>query len=470
MPLEWLTLHYWIKNMNKMYTGICLYAMLGLMACGGDNGTIPEPEVPDTPAEVQLSVAPLNLDATAAENTYEIKVTTTGSEWTALAADEWLHLTLENEKKQEGIIKVAVDGNQGAERYGRISVTSGGKSEYVQVKQKGGIRFSAEEVFCTSGAGNAEVTVYESDNWSAQTDAEWITVSREEARARLAYTANSDLMSRSAVVTVTGEGQQRSFTVIQEGAGVTDIPSREGYTLVWHDEFDKGTELDAAHWRHEVQKSGWVNNELQNYVDGAVGGKRVTELSDGKLRIHCFKGSDGKIYSGRVYAHESEGWQYGYIEARMMLPKGKGTWPAFWMMPCNVDWSKEGWPKCGEIDIMEEVGVVPNEVSSSLHAEGHNHTNGTQVTHAMTIDKAEGEFHTYAIEWTAENITTYVDGKVQLTYDNDHKGVVNWPYDKPYYIILNLAWGGNWGGMNGVDESALPVSCVVDYVRVYQKK
>ena len=86
---------------------------------------------------------------------------------------------------------------------------------------------------------------------------------------------------------------------------------------------------------------------------------------------HCFKGSDGKIYSGRVYAHESEGWQYGYIEARMMLPKGKGTWPAFWMMPCNVDWSKEGWPKCGEIDIMEEVGVVPNEVSSSLHAEGH---------------------------------------------------------------------------------------------------
>lgn len=139
-------------------------------------------------------------------------------------------------------------------------------------------------------------------------------------------------------------------------------------------------------------------------------------------------------------------------------------------MPCNVDWNKEGWPKCGEIDIMEEVGVVPNEVSSSLHAEGHNHTNGTQVTHAMTIEKAEGEFHTYAIEWTAQNITTYVDGKVQLTYDNDNKGVVNWPYDKPYYIIFNLAWGGSWGGMQGVDESALPVTCVIDYIRVFQKK
>lgn len=340
----------------------------------------------------------------------------------------------------------------------------------MQVKQKGGIRFSVQEVLCTSGAGNAEVTVYDSDDWTVQSDADWVTVSRDKARVIVAYTANTSLTSRTATMAVTGEGQKRMFFVIQEGAGITAIPEREGYELVWHDEFTEGTELNATHWRHEVQNAGWVNNELQNYVDGVVNGKRVTELSDGKLRIHCFKGDDGKIYSGRVYAHESEGWQYGYIEARMMLPKGKGTWPAFWMMPCNVDWNKEGWPKCGEIDIMEEVGVVPNEVSSSLHAEGHNHTNGTQVTHAMTIEKAEGEFHTYAIEWTAQNITTYVDGKVQLTYDNDNKGVVNWPYDKPYYIIFNLAWGGSWGGMQGVDESALPVTCVIDYIRVFQKK
>lgn len=170
-----------------------------------------------------------------------------------------------------------------------------------------------------------------------------------------------------------------------------------------------------------------------------------------------------------MYAHVTEGWKYGYIEARMMLPKGKGTWPAFWMMPVEVDWAKEGWPACGEIDIMEEVGVVPNEVSSSLHATGHNHTNNTQVTKAKVIDRAEGEFHTYAIQWTEQNITTYVDGEVLLKYDNDGKGVTNWPYDKPYYIILNLAWGGDWGGMQGVDESALPASFVIDYVRVFQK-
>lgn len=165
----------------------------------------------------------------------------------------------------------------------------------------------------------------------------------------------------------------------------------------------------------------------------------------------------------------------GYIEARMNLPKGKGTWPAFWMMPCNVDWRTEAWPYCGEIDIMEEVGVVPNEVSSSLHASGHNHTNNTQITHAMTIDKAEGEYHVYAIEWTPSNITTYVDGKVQLSYDNPNTPLTadpkwNWPYDRPYYVIFNLAWGGMWGGMNGVDESALPVIMKVDYIRIYQKK
>ena len=444
-----------------------------LLACGGgDEGSIPSgtPDIPETPNEVKLSVLPSVLDAMALEDTYEIKVTTTSEGWTAHSTDGWISLTLENGESKEGVIKVTVKENKDAERYGRITVTSGTQSEYVQVKQKGGIRFSVQEVLCTSGAGNAEVTVYDSDDWTVQSDADWVTVSRDKARVIVAYTANTSLTSRTATMAVTGEGQKRMFFVIQEGAGITAIPEREGYELVWHDEFTEGTELNATHWRHEVQNAGWVNNELQNYVDGVVNGKRVTELSDGKLRIHCFKGDDGKIYSGRVYAHESEGWQYGYIEARMMLPKGKGTWPAFWMMPCNVDWNKEGWPKCGEIDIMEEVGVVPNEVSSSLHAEGHNHTNGTQVTHAMTIEKAEGEFHTYAIEWTAQNITTYVDGKVQLTYDNDNKGVGNWPYDKPYYIIFNLAWGGSWGGMQGVDESALPVTCVIDYIRVFQKK
>ena len=259
--------------------------------------------------------------------------------------------------------------------------------------------------------------------------------------------------------------ESKEITVNQASAEDREINAPDGYRLVWHDEFSEGTTLNSD-WTHEVQNAGWVNHELQNYRNGTADGKRVTELIDGRLHINCFKGSDGKIYSGRVYAKVKQGWTYGYIEASIKLPKGKGTWPAFWMMPVNF----RSWPADGEIDIMEEVGYHPDYVSSSLHANAHVHSNGTQVTHEMKCTGAEGEFHTYAILWTAKNITTYVDGKVQLSYDNRGLGRDDWPYDDPFYVIFNLAWGGDWGGTQGVDESALPATMEVDYIRVFQKK
>lgn len=217
----------------------------------------------------------------------------------------------------------------------------------------------------------------------------------------------------------------------------------EGYTLVWNDEFNKGTTLNSADWTHEVQPAGWVNHELQTYVNGSADGKRVTEIKDGFLHINCFKGSDGKVYSGRVYAHVGSGWTYGYFEARICLPSGKGTWPAFWMMPVGNDRTTNPWPTCGEIDIMEEVGATPNEVSSSLHTEKYNHTKNTQKTHAMNCPGAEGEFHVYALEWTEDAITTYVDGKVQLRATRTSMGTdhASWPFHYAFYPILNLAWG-----------------------------
>lgn len=135
------------------------------------------------------------------------------------------------------------------------------------------------------------------------------------------------------------------------------------------------------------------------------------------------------------------------------------------MMPVRFT----AWPDDGEIDIMEEVGCNPNYVSSSLHAKGHYHVENTQVTHERFLEGAEGDFHVYAMEWTKDYIQTYVDGEKQLFYANDGSGKRNWPYDSPFYVILNLAWGGNWGGMNGVDPTALPITMEVDYVRVYQK-
>ena len=267
-------------------------------------------------------------------------------------------------------------------------------------------------------------------------------------------------------------GSKTLEVAVKQGYSEEDVPPDpgeiivpEGYHLVWHDEFENGPTLDPADWTHEVQNSGWVNNELQNYVNHQTAkGSLVTEVKDGALQIHCFQ-EDGKIYSGRVYAHVKQGWQYGYMEARINLPKGKGTWPAFWMMPVNFT----GWPDSGEIDIMEEVGVNPNYVSSSLHAKAHVHTNNTQVTREMYCAGAEGSYHVYAIEWSQQNITTYVDGKELLSYNNRGLGHDDWPYDAPFYIIFNLAWGGDWGGMNGVDYNALPVTMLVDYVRVFQK-
>jgi beta-glucanase (GH16 family) len=307
--------------------------------------------------------------------------------------------------------------------------------------------------------------------WGAYADQDFITVDANNTVAqagtlKVTVPANPTTSVRTGTVTVMSGTARKTVSVSQEAAAKSAYNAPEGYSLVWQDEFDKGTELNGDDWTHEVKNSGWVNHELQNYVNHKTPeGNLVTEVKGGKLRITALK-ENGKVYSGRVYAKVKEGWKYGYIEASIKLPKGKGTWPAFWMMPVNF----RSWPADGEIDIMEEVGYHPNYVSSSLHANAHVHSNGTQVTHEMLCQGAEDEFHTYAILWTANNITTYVDGKVQLSYDNKGKGRDDWPYEDPFYVIFNLAWGGDWGGAQGVDESALPCTMEVDYIRVFQKK
>ena len=308
--------------------------------------------------------------------------------------------------------------------------------------------------------------------WGASADAKAFFTMKTQYQGSKAGTitisvpANPTTESRTGQVVIMSGSARKTVTVSQAAASKATYPAPAGYQLVWHDEFNSGSELNADDWTHEVWSKGRVNNELQEYVNHRTpGGNLVTEVSNGTLRITALK-ENGKIYSGRVYAHVKEGWTYGYIEASIKLPKGKGTWPAFWMMPVNF----RSWPADGEIDIMEEVGYHPDYVSSSLHANSHVHTKGTQVTHEMKCEGAEGEFHTYAIEWTQQNITTFVDGKVQLSYDNRGLGRDDWPYDDPFYVILNLAWGGDWGGAMGVDESVLPVTMEVDYVRVFQKK
>ena len=348
----------------------------------------------------------------------------------------------------------------------------GGGDDEPEVVQAVTITTSLETLNVPADGGTYNINVNTTGKeWGAYADGSFITITTQNTTSQagtltVTVPANPYTEARSGSVTIMSGTARKTITVSQAAAEKAAYNAPDGYHLDWHDEFDGGTELNAADWTHEVQGSGWVNHELQNYVNHkSPEGNLVTELKNGKLLIHCFK-ENGKIYSGRVYAKVKEGWTYGYIEASIKLPKGKGTWPAFWMMPVNF----KSWPADGEIDIMEEVGGHPNYVSSSLHANAHVHSNNTQVTHEMYLEGAEDDFHTYAIEWTAKNITTYVDGKVQLSYDNRGLGRDDWPYDDPFYVILNLAWGGTWGGTYGIDESALPCTMEVDYVRVFQKK
>lgn len=246
-----------------------------------------------------------------------------------------------------------------------------------------------------------------------------------------------------------------------------DVPTPVGYRLVWRDEFDVPGMPDESLWWYETAGPGWVNNELQTYVPGKEGDVVTADVSDGTLKIRAINVGNKRVLSARV--NTKEGWKYGYFEARLKLPKGLGTWPAFWMMPV----SGSNWPKCGEIDIMEHVGADLNQVSSSIHCQAYYHAINTQKTAARILPGATDDFHIYALEWTPEYIRSFVDGEQLFYYnpDNYSKGrnADTWPFDKPFQLKLNLAWGGDWGGYRGVDWNCLPQTYEIDYVRVFRK-
>jgi hypothetical protein len=249
-----------------------------------------------------------------------------------------------------------------------------------------------------------------------------------------------------------------------------EISTPVGYELIWQDEFNdalseqgKATLPNTETWWYETGDNGWGNNEIQNYIAGVKGQDTCALISEGTLKIIAKK-AGAEVLSIRMNTKES--WTYGYFEARLKLPVGKGTWPAFWMLPKNFT----SWPGDGEIDIMEEVGARPNWVSSSIHCSAYNHQLGTQKSAEKYIETAESEFHIYAVEWTEDYIKGLVDGEVYFTFNNDHANNRDtWPFDDPFYLKLNLAWGGDWGGYLGVDENALPTTYEIDYVRVFQK-
>ena len=237
--------------------------------------------------------------------------------------------------------------------------------------------------------------------------------------------------------------------------------------LVWADEFTKPGLPDSTKWSYDVGGSGWGNHELQFYTKNRPENARV---ENGHLIIEARKEPyQGNQYtSARLLTQHTATWTYGRFEARLKLPDGRGTWPAFWMLGQRV--ATVGWPLGGEIDIMEHVGFDQGEVHGTIHSEAYNHRKGTQKGRHTTVATAATAFHVYAIDWTADRIDFYVD---DLKYNSVNRAELGsteaqWPFVNPFFLLLNLAVGGDWGGQKGVDETIWPRRLEVDYVRVYQ--
>ena len=266
------------------------------------------------------------------------------------------------------------------------------------------------------------------------------------------------LPPKETVETIGGEE-----TIIGENG--QEILTKNGLTCVWHDEFGYTGVPDTSKWKYQTGHGspyGWGNNEQQEYTDNTT--TADTASVDGQyLRIRAYNNGSG-WKSARLNSKQS--WQYGYIEARMKITDRPGAWPAFWMMPQG----RADWPACGEIDIMENAPATcgNHTIFSSLHADGHNSATPASIGRKKFDANLSSEWHTVGVLWNGQRITAYYDDVAVGSYDNDGSGVVNWPYDQNFYIILNLAIGGNLGGDDYVGDLNGLAEFLVDYVRVYQ--
>jgi beta-glucanase (GH16 family) len=261
-----------------------------------------------------------------------------------------------------------------------------------------------------------------------------------------------------------------SLTV--KAQGIAPYPGGSGiYTqLVWNDEFDTDGFPDTNKWRYH-QGYGY-NNELHYYTQQRA---ENIGISDGILTITARKedveieGATREITSASIYSQYKGDWKYGRIEVRAKMPEPmKGTWPAIWMMPTQQVYGY--WPNSGEIDIMEYVGYMPERVHFTLHSYNSNHTgSGGQSSYAQSPSLSTN-FHIYAVEWFPDRIDWYFDNQKKFTVSNPETDWKDWPFDQYFYIILNLGYGGSWGGAMGVEKEKLPAEYQIDYVRIFQKE
>ena len=254
--------------------------------------------------------------------------------------------------------------------------------------------------------------------------------------------------------------------------------STNAWKLVWHDEFDTngpaGTGIDTNKWTAETGGNGNGNREWEFYTtdpsNAALDGHGCLNITALKSPTNTFKTrfGDGAYSSARFNTRKKFSVKYGRIEARIRIPAGQGIWPAFWMM--GEDIATTGWPAGGEIDIMENIGKEPDVVHGTMHGPGYSGTQGPSgLFRLKNQERFADDFHVYAVEWETNEIRWYVDGQFyERRTPADLPAGKQWVYNKPFFLLLNLAVGGGWPG-NPDETTKFPAVMAVDYVRVYQR-
>lgn len=282
-------------------------------------------------------------------------------------------------------------------------------------------------------------------------------------------------LSETFMLKLTAEGRTSNYTItINDDDEMAEIQSDdEGFytpeeypsmSLKWSDEFN-GDQLNSADWTYEIGGGcdqglcGWGNNELQEYSDEESNSK----VENGKLTITARK-EGGGYTSARIKTEDKVEFQFGRIDVRAKLPKGQGIWPAIWMLGANID--QVGWPAAGEIDIMELVGHEPSEVHGTVHFDdsGYKTSTGRKGLPSGTFSD---QFHVFTLVWEKDQISWYVDNEWFKTFSTSDPNVNLYPFNSPFYFIMNVAVGGNWP--DDPDETTeFPQEMVIDYIRVFE--
>lgn len=249
------------------------------------------------------------------------------------------------------------------------------------------------------------------------------------------------------------------------------IDNIDDWQPVWCDDFDVDGAPDPSRWTFDVGGGGWGNRELQFYTDSISN----AFIQDGVLNIRAIREAHQgyEFTSARLVSRQRGDWLYGRVQVKARVPQGRGTWPAIWMLPTDVVYGI--WPNSGEIDIMEHVGYDPNVIHGTIHTAAFNHGIGTQLGFQKTIPTATSDFHLYEMIWEPGRIELFIDGvsfavfgfNPEINLNNENFEA--WPFDQRFHLILNLAVGGDWGGVRGVDHTAFPNAMEVEFVRVFQR-